>query len=758
MSRFILIKQHDQKDCGATCLAMVCKYYGYEASISKFREYTKTDNRGTNIYSIVKAARELGLEAEALEGDFDELREGFKQQEIHIPFIAHIVTETGFAHFVVVNRLTDKNVIVSDPAVGILKYSVEEFNQLWTGGIISFIRSNRFVNAKASNYLTKIMRKAIWQHRKKLGVIVFTSLFIIFTGIIGTYIFRIIIDYATTGLRYNIGGSDIAFFQMLEEGWVKNIAGALHRWGNSTLFSLNYVDIICMAVIALYILGAFIQLVRGRMLAKFTQQVDMNIMLEYYEHTLSLPLSFFGTRKTGEILSRYGDAVSIRDAISNGTLTALLDSIMLIVGYVVLLGISPKLTIAATAVLTMYVLIILLFKNKIQNINKKTREEDAQIMSFFKEGIDGIETIKVFQQEEQVKGKGKDLFQKMLASVFNGNMLKVYQGTLVGHMSLIGTIILLWIGMRGVISSDLTIGEVIAFTALTSYILNPIQNLVNLQPLIQTAAVAADRLGDILLVEKENLRYGQKSQSLQRTIEFKNVDFRYGNGELILNNCSFQVDKGKRVALVGESGSGKTTIAKLLMAFYDIEKGKIFFDERVLGNLSKEDVRGKIAYVSQDVFFFTDTILNNLRLGNPDATPEAIKKVCKMSMADEFLMDLPMGIQTVLDENGTNLSSGQRQRLAIARALLKNPDILILDEATSNLDSVTELAIAHMIEGLNENMTCIIIAHRLSTIKNCDEIFVLSKGRVVERGTHQMLLDQQGQYYSFWASSSQGEI
>jgi ATP-binding cassette subfamily B protein len=331
--------------------------------------------------------------------------------------------------------------------------------------------------------------------------------------------------------------------------------------------------------------------------------------------------------------------------------------------------------------------------------------------------------------------------------------LNFLRNALTGTIGLIGGTLLLWVGAYTVIQGELTLGQLMVFNSLLAYFVDPVSNLINLQPTMQTALVAADRLGEILDLELEQSEMEvkkMKPNSLHGDLEIKALDFRYGTRMLTLKDINMKISRGSKVAFVGESGSGKTTLAKLLLQYYQAEKGEIFIDGNNIKDIQIAVLREKIAYVHQDTFLFSGSVMENLMIGNPDLTMEDIVEACKQAKAHDFINELPLRYESRLEENGSNLSGGQRQRLAIARALLKKPDILILDEATSNLDSVTEAALQATIDGLGNSLTLIVIAHRLATIKQCNQIFVFEKGEIIESGIHEELIECGGRYAKLW--------
>jgi ATP-binding cassette subfamily B protein len=489
------------------------------------------------------------------------------------------------------------------------------------------------------------------------------------------------------------------------------------------------------------------------MLLYMSQKLDINLILGYYSHVLELPMSFFGTRRVGEIISRFQDASKIRDAISGATLTIMIDTLMAVAGGIILFVTNGTLFVIAVIVVGLYGVIVLCFNKPLRDVNQKSMEENAQLSSYLIESLNGIETVKAFNSERTANLQTERRFVRLERTVFKNGLLNNVSGSLSGFVSAVGGVVILWAGATFVIQGRLTVGQLLTFNALLVYFLDPVKNLINLQPAMQTAIVASDRLGEILDLELEKSENEDKKispSSLRGAIKISNLDFRYGTRALVLDGINLDIQPGEKIALVGESGSGKTTLVKLLLSFYPWEKGEITIGGHNVKDINLEALREKIAYISQDIFLFSGTIYDNLTLGLENPDMEEVIRAAMTTRAHDFINETPLRYQTMLEENGANLSGGQKQRLAITRALLKKPDILIMDEATSNLDSITEKAIGRTIDGAADGVTSIIIAHRLSTIMRCDRIYVMDKGRFTESGTHTALMAKRGAYYSLW--------
>jgi len=724
-----IVKQNDQKDCGAACISMIARYYGLKLSLVKCRELIKVDNDGSNMFGLIQGAAEMGLYAEALEGTLEDLFTEINSGAIKTPFIARIISEELFEHFIVVYKITDKKVIAGDPAKGKVEYPIELFKEVWTGHITSFRITEAF---RKGNYVKGSYKKftdIITKQKKLIFLVVVISLMISAISLIGSMVF----EYITNSILH-INDNSGGITQML-----------------SVVFS--NIDSLCIAVICLYLFQSAMQVLRSYLLAVMSKNIDISLTMNFYKHLVHLPISFFGSRKSGEILSRFSDTTDIREAVSGAVLTLIIDSIMALFFGTYLCFISVPLFLIAVAMIVCYAIVVFAFKKPIKNINQTSMESNAQMTAYLKETIDGVETVKAFGNEQIVCDKAESIFTKMINVFVRGSVTYSVQDAIITAIASIGVVVLLWVGNGLCLNGQITIGSMITFYVVLNYFLSPLRNLIELQPKIQTALVAAERANDILEFPVEE-EAEEKNISLKGDIIFDKISFRYGYRELTIDNLSIKIKQGSKVAIIGESGSGKTTLMKLLMSFHTPETGDIYINNKKLSTYSPKSVRDRITYVPQNVFFFSNTIKNNLIMGNTSITDEQIETACKLAKADDFIRELPMGYETVLSENASNLSGGQRQRLAIARALLKQPDIMILDEATSNLDTVTEASIKTTIFSATKDVTTFIIAHRLSTIRNCDLILVMEKGRIVEMGSHEELMGKGTKYKEYWEANS----
>ncbi|PGC10616.1 peptidase domain-containing ABC transporter [Bacillus wiedmannii] len=718
VKKFTFIKQQDLKDCGPACLAMISSYYGFTMSISKIRNIAGTDLSGTNIRGLLEAGEKLGFEVKAVKAtEMENLK------AIPLPAIAHVVVNGGFLHYVVIHKIKDNKIYIADPEKGLITYLLEEFCQMWTGILVLMSPGQKFQKGKESQGTFSRFLLLLKQQKKILVPLFLVSIFFNLFGLLGAFYFKFLID-------------DIVANQLLQ---------TLH--------------IVSIGIIILYIFKVLLSYFRTHLILYLSRRIDIQLMLGYYRHVVGLPMNFFETRKVGEIISRFMDASKIRDALSTITVTLMIDTLMVTLGAILLYIHSPILFGVTLLLIPFYMGIIFAFHKPYQLINREEMESNARLNSYLVESLNGIATVKSYNAEKEVFFQTESHFVNLLKNVFKRGMLSNLQGSIKMGLELIGGTVILWVGAIQVLKGNMTIGELITYNALLAYFLNPIENLIGIQPMMQSALVAGERLNEIFDLdaeksEKEDNKVSPKQ--LSGRIECSNVTFRYGTRKNVLNNISFSIESGSQIAFVGESGSGKTTISKLLMHYYESQQGDIYYDDYHIKEINRTALRNQIAYVSQESFFFSASIYENLCFGlERSVTLEEVIQVCKQVCVHEFVGELPLRYETQLEENASNLSGGQRQRLAIARALLKKPDILILDEATSNLDSTTEKYITDMLKELGaQGLTVIMIAHRLSTIQHANLIFVMEKGSIIEQGSHEELLLNEGKYRSLWKNQT----
>lgn len=713
MTKFKCISQNDETDCGPACLAAIFGKYGLKVSIAKIRDIAGTDRQGTSAYGLVKVIEHFGFQQKVVEADKSVLT-----NKLPLPAIAHVIIDNSLLHYVVITKVKGDTVVVSDPAKGIVKYKKDDFFKIWTNILILIAPTEESQKGnKKQSTLLSFFCLLISQKWLLLRIFIL-SMILTSIGIITSFYYQVLMD-------------DIV-----------------------PSFSLEMLNHVSVITLCLFFVQVGLNFLRGFLIVKLEQNIDIPIMLGYYNHALILPMKFYSMRDTGEIISRFNDASSIRDIVSEASLTIMMDTIMAVVGAVVLFNSNRLLFLISVVMLFLYGIIVFVYNKPIKKINRKIMEMNSKVTSQFIETVNGIETIKAFNKEENEKEKTDKMYRKFLKKVFNGGVLSLSQQTITMFVAIVGELVILWVGAMYVIKGELTIGELITFNALLGYFIEPIKNLINLQPQIQTAIVAADRLGEILDIspeyEKNDMRTTYNSEIKFDNLIISHLNFRYGTRDLVLKDINLKIKHGEKIAFVGESGSGKTTLAKLLIRLYEQEKGSIKLDSIDIREFSIKQIRDNISYISQNTFLFSGTIKENLLFGNSDANNDDISRVCRMCELEEYINSLPLKYNTRIEENGKNLSGGQKQRLAIARALLRNPQILIMDEATSNLDVITEKSIENTINKFSNNMTTIIIAHRLSTIKDCDNIFLFRNGQIVENGNHSDLLKQRGYYYQLW--------
>ncbi len=711
------IKQHDTTDCGAACLASVAAYHKLKLPIAVVRQYANTSRKGTNLVGLIEAANRLGFEAKGVKGTTVSLT------KIPLPAVAHLAINENLHHYVVIYKVGSKSITVMDPSDGkmhSLKHN--EFVKEWTGVLLLLFPGKHFKigNHKISNVGRFL--ELIGPHK-----------IIVIQALIGSLIYTIL------GLLTAVFVQKIADYVLFD-----NNRDLLHLMG--------------MMMVVVLLIQLLIGNIKNVLIMRTGQQIDANLILAYHRHLLNLPQRFFDTMRIGEIISRVNDAVKIRTFINDISIGLALNMLIVFFSFLIMFAYYWKLALLLLMIIPLYVLIYF-FTSKInKDVQRKLIEESAALESQMFEHLNTVATIKRLGLEEFANIRTETQLIKLLRLVYKSGRTVLFSNSAVQSISQLFTIISLWVGAGYVLDNDISPGQLFSFYALIAYFTGPAISLVNANKRILDAVIACDRLFEIMDLEiEEDVANIELKPKLIGDIRFENVAFRYDNYENVFNKLNLTIKAGSSTAIVGESGSGKSTIMSLIQKIYPIQQGNIFIGRYALNYFSNASLRSLIGVVPQKIDLFAGSIVDNIAIGDTEPNMQRIVDICIQLDVIKFIERLPKGFQTYLGENGANLSGGQKQRIGIARALYRNPEILILDEATSSLDAVSEQHVQNVIDLLiKQRKTIIVVTHRLMTACYADHIVVLDKGEVIEEGSHQDMISAKNHYYKLWHKQFEG--
>jgi len=721
VARYSLVRQNDGSDCGAAALATILRHYEMPIGLEQLRDLTGTDRIGTNLLALLEAAEKLGFSAKGVEGTYEQL------QNVPFPAIAHIKKPDGFGHFVVVYRVEARYAVIADPGqTAVRKIKREEFCEQWTGRLLILVPETELKRAAGTSEPRPPWRRFVALLAGHTGVILeafVLAILVTLLGICSAYFIQHLVDNVL----------------------VREEIGLLNALGVGMLIILAFRTIF--------------GILRQYLMARVSRKIDLALVSGYARHVLQLPIKFFEMRRVGEILSRVQDAAHVRNAISGTTLTALVDTTMVLVMAGFLFYHDWPLALVASAFVPVMVFGVAIFHPAVKLKAREGMEHAARVASHLYEDVSGIETVKAFGAERRRSEQGEENLIRMVQTGFTVQKLSIAMGTIGGMVRGLAGLLILWYGGYRVMAGEITLGQLMFFNSMLAYMIQPLERLASVNLGLQQALVSVDRLYQILDVEIEKLRDSKRAlfTGLQHEIHLQDVSFKYGCRDYVLKNIDLRIPAGKTVGIVGESGSGKTTLLKLLMGFHEPVEGAVLVDGVDLRDIDLASWRSRIGLVSQDVFIFQGTVRENIGLASPHARLDEITAAAKAAGLHEFVNKLPERYETIIGERGANLSGGERQRLAIARALLHQPEILIFDEATSHLDTATERAVQQALKTVFAGKAVILVAHRLSTIMDSDAIYVMQDGRIVEHGTHKQLLDRFGTYADLWSIQTGAE-
>ncbi len=695
------LRQMSAVECGACCLTMILNYYGCTVGVSDVQERCHVGRDGLSALTIVKAARQYGLRVRTVSLKKNDFR------FVTLPAIAH----WEFNHFVVVERYSRSHVDIIDPAAGRRRLSYAEFEEGFTGILMMLEPGASFERQNTTHKLS------LWTYLRSLpsmqGIftqIIAISLLLQIIGLGGPLLTQSIIDYIIPTRAINL----------------------LIMLGISMLF--------------LIMMQGVMKLLRVSLLLYLQTRIDAQMMLHFLEHLLNLSYRFFQMRLNGDLLTRAQSNTVIRDLLTGQMISTLLDGSSVIV-YLIVLSIQSKLFAGVTVLLgIVQVTLLLTTASPIRQLTTRDLIAQGKTQGYLNEVLSGIATVKAAGAEQRVLGNWTNLFFDEMNISNRRNYLQALIGIAFEILQFLSPLLLLWIGATQVINGTMSIGSMLALNTLAVSFLVPLSSLASSGQKLQIAHAHFDRLADVLKSEPEqDMQQVLLPPQLKGSIELRHVSFQYDpNTPPILNDILVRIRPGQKVALVGKTGSGKSTLGKLLIGLITPTQGEILYDGIPLQRLNYQEVRRQFGVVLQESFVFSGSVRENIAFNNPNMDMQQIIRAARAAAIHDDIEKMPMKYETLLSEGGSVFSGGQRQRLALARALANNPAMILLDEATSALDVTTEQAVERNLNSLS--CTQIVIAHRLSTIRNADLILVLDQGRIVEQGTHIDLLKRGGFY------------
>ncbi len=689
MKKSILVKQRDKSDCGAACLASVAAYFGLQIPVSRIRLYAGTNREGTNLRGLTEAAEQLHLQARGAKA------KGVLLSGIPVPTIFHTVLENGMQHFVVVYKIRKKKVCFMDPACGkLITQGFKDFEKSWTGVILLIAPAASF--RKANEKVSVLIR--FW---------------------------RLILPQRSLLAQALLGAGIYALLGMVTSVYVQKIFDSGLREANQP-----FINRLSLVMIGLLLIRMIVGYKKSILVLKTGQQMDSHLILGYYKHLLHLPQRFFDSMRVGEIISRVNDAVRIRIFINDVALNVVVSLLSMVLCLTLMFFYYWKLALAILFSIPVYFLIYKIGNRLNAKWQRNIMEASAALESQLVETVQGVATIRRFDVASWFNLKTENRFVSLMQAVFissrNGHLLTHIAEGLTGLL----TICMLWAGSGLVLGRILSQGELMSFYTLTAFFAIPVQALIGVNRSMQDALIAADRLFEIIDLEPEQPVKEGIEELPDGDLVFNNVSFSYGPGNPVFSGLHLRFLRNRMTGVLGENGCGKSTLLSLVHKFYPVDAGSIRIGKSDIGDIATHTLRNRIATVPQHTDLFQGDLISNIALGDPQPDLERIFGICQRLGLNEWIERMPGRYQTVVTEQGMNLSGGQRQKIGIARALYRDPAILFLDEATSALDPESEQCVLATLRWfLVPNKTIIMIAHRRATLKDCDCLIDIKQGK-----------------------------
>jgi len=704
-------------DCGPTCLRMVAKHYGKNFSLQKLRDISGLNREGVSLLGISEAAEKIGFRTAGAKIGLDELKKS------EFPLILHWDQN----HFVVLYKVKKGSFYIADPGKGLLQYSESEFLKHWGA------RANND-NREGIVLLLSPAPDFYLQEGDKTQALDFS------------YLIKYLYRYKALVIQLFAGLGVGSLLQLVLPFLTQSVVDI----GINTR-NINFIYIILIAQTMLFIGRTSVDFIRSWILLHISTRINISILTDFLIKLMKLPMHFFDSKMTGDIMQRMNDQKRIESFLTGSTLTVIFSLFNLIVFGFVLAFYNTTIFIIFIVSTTLYSVWVVLFLRKRRSLDFKRFDLSSQNQSAVVQLINGMQEIKLNNCEQQKRWE----WERLQAGLFRFNIkslkLTQYQQAGAFFINEGKNIIITFLVAKSVVDGQLTLGAMMAVQYIIGQLNSPIEQMLGFIQQFQDAKISLERLNEIREMDDEEPadKIFIKELPFDKGISLQNLTFTYpgAGNEPVLSNINLEIPEGKTTAIVGMSGSGKTTILKLLLRFYEPGKGDIKVGNSYLNQVSFRYWRGLCGVVMQDGFIFSDSIAKNIAAGDEYPDMMKLKHAVEMANITDFIENLPLGLNTKIGAEGNGISQGQRQRILIARAIYKNPKYIFFDEATNALDAINEKVIMENLETFFKGRTVVVVAHRLSTVKNADNIVVLDKGVIIEQGTHAELTASKGEYY-----------
>ena len=717
MQKFPQYLQTEGKDCGPTCIKIIAKHYGKTINTQQLRTLSETTREGSSLLGLSEAVESIGFRSLGVKLSYTKL------SEAALPCIVHWDNN----HYVVVYKIKKDKIYISDPGHGLIKYTKEEFIKFWIG-------NNATEETEEGLALlvepTPFFYQEEFDKDEKFGV---------------GFIFKYLLKYKRFVLQLIIGLLAGSLLQLI----LPFLTQAVVDVGIANK-DLNFIYLILFAQLFLFFGKASLEIIRSWILLHLSSRINISLISDFFIKLMKLPISYFDVRMTGDLLQRINDHKRIEQLLTTSSLTVLFSFFNLIIFSLVLGYYSLQIFGVFVIGSLLYFGWVLFFFKKRKELDYKRFYEVSQEQSKVIELISGMQEIKLHNAERRMRWNWEYVQARLFKVATKSLALEQTQSVGSNFINELKNMFITILSAKLVIDGSITLGMMMAISYIVGQLNGPIVQLIAFMRDVQDAKISIDRLGEIHNMENEESPEDEKASHIPENaaLNLKNVSFRYVGGlEPVINNLSLTIPANKITAIVGVSGSGKTTLMKILLRFYNIDEGEIMLGNFNLNNISQKSWRDHCGVVMQEGYIFNDTIAKNIGVGEDYVDTKKLAHAVDVANISDYIEGLPLGYNTKIGAEGVGLSTGQKQRLLIARAVYKDPKMLFFDEATSALDSNNEKVIMEKLDTYFADKTAVVIAHRLSTVKNAHQIVVLDKGKIVEVGNHEALIKQKGNYY-----------